>query len=214
MSRVKGTVVKCVKSDAVSNSAACLLPKMDLRPWGTRSLKLRFLRADTVSVEIKTKEKGTTIDRDNVRTTLTIRHKPLVLSKWKRKSGLPLFLFRQRTHSNWIECPFRLFAILITVIFARAFLKGIATAALVRDNVQMVRSRRDARTTCKKRGYATLRSTRAPGSVTKRRAHAHTFSLPLRFSVACCRVFRRQTSSHPFPYVKFFSMLMRESNFV
>lgn len=76
--------------------------------WNTRrSLSLRFLRADTVGVEIKTNEKETTIDRRDVGTTLTIGFKPLVLSKWKRKSDLPLSL-RRRAHA-WTDLNARFF---------------------------------------------------------------------------------------------------------
>lgn len=55
------------------------------------------------------------------------------------------------------------------------FSKGTVTAASVRDDIQIS----DARTTtCEKRG-STRYATRAPGSVTKRRAHAHAFSRSL-----------------------------------
>lgn len=133
MSKVKGTVAECVKSDAVSNSARSSPPQNGSLPLRTghgapSSLRspLRFPRTDTVKIEEEKKKESLSPDVLSGATPTT-RLQATCSSKMEEKIRSPRTFCRDRElHSN-ARCSFPDYSrLLITAILARAraFSKG------------------------------------------------------------------------------------------
>lgn len=134
------------------------LPKMDFRPpFRTPSPSIFGFTESTSSVS-KSGGKRTTVAECVVRSNADNSIQPLVPSKWKRKSGLPLFHPRQRAS---LERPplsglFRNFLIAMIFAWARARFskknRNCGFRSWRHSDFRLVQTRRDARTTCEKRG--------------------------------------------------------------